>query len=217
MSVRVKICGITRPEDAQAAVAADADALGFMFWEPSPRRVSFEAAAAICRRLPPFVSRVGVFVDAEAAYIREAVEVCQLDAVQFHGEETPEFCAQFVVPVIRAFRVRGPESLAVLERFPTVAWLLDSYVAGQRGGTGATFNWALAAEAVRLGRPVILAGGLTPENVVAAVRGVRPYAVDVSSGVEAVPGRKDPTKLRAFVKAAKGALVATGTGEAALA
>jgi phosphoribosylanthranilate isomerase len=214
MSVRVKICGITRAEDARVAVAAGADALGFMFWEESPRRLSVEAAAAICRGLPPFVSKVGVFVNAEPADIREAIAACRLEAVQFHGDETPEFCAQFAGPVIRAFRVRGPETLAVLAGYATAAWLLDSHVAGQRGGTGATFHWAWAAKAVKLGRPVILAGGLTPENVAAAVREVRPYAVDVSSGVEAGPGRKDAEKVRAFVRAAKGAAEAMGEAEA---
>jgi phosphoribosylanthranilate isomerase len=206
MSVRVKICGITQAEDARVAVAAGADALGFMFWEQSARRLSVEAAAAICREVPPFVSKVGVFVDAALADIRRAVEACRLEAVQLHGEETPEFCAQCVAPVIRAFRVRGPETLAELAGYPTAAWLLDSHVAGQRGGTGVGFEWAWAAEAVKLGRPVILAGGLTPENVAAAVREVRPFAVDVSSGVEVAPGRKDPEKVRAFVRAAKGTL-----------
>jgi len=210
MSIRVKICGITRPEDAQAAVAAGADALGFMFWPESSRRISIAAAAAICRGLPPFVSKVGVFVNAAPAEVRRAVAACRLDAVQFHGDETPGFCARFVVPVIRAFRVSGPETLDRLGDYAVAAWLLDSHVAGQRGGTGVTFNWELAAAAVKLGRPVILAGGLTPANVAVAVRAVRPYAVDVSSGVEAAPGCKDPKKLRAFVRAAKGALGAAG-------
>jgi phosphoribosylanthranilate isomerase len=206
MTVRVKICGITRLEDANVAVAADADALGFMFWDKSPRAVTVETASVICRGLPPFVSKVGVFVNAEAGQVLETIAACGLDAVQFHGEETPEFCAQFALPVIRAVRVRDHQSLDELTRYATSAWLLDSHVPGQRGGTGVTFNWALAAEAVQLGRPVVLAGGLTPDNVAAAVRAVLPYAVDVSSGVETAPGRKDAAKIQAFVTAAKGAL-----------
>lgn len=214
MSVRVKICGITRLEDARDAVAAGADALGFMFYAGSPRHVTVEAAEAICRGLPPFISKVGVFVDAELGRIHEVATRCRLDAVQLHGRESPEFCARCERPVIRAFRVRGEETIAGLEAYRTSAWLLDSYVAGQAGGTGATFNWELAAVAVGLGRPVILAGGLTPENVAAAVCQVRPYAVDVSSGVETAPGRKDPASIRAFVSAAKAALAAARREEA---
>jgi phosphoribosylanthranilate isomerase len=210
MTVRVKICGITRMEDANAAVAAAADALGFMFWDKSPRAVTVETASAICRGLPPFVSKVGVFVNAEPSELLDTIAACRLDAVQFHGEETPEFCAQFALPVIRAIRVRDRRSLDELARYKTSAWLLDSHVPGQRGGTGVTFNWALAAEAVRLGRPVILAGGLTPDNVATAVRAVLPYAVDVSSGVETAPGIKDAAKIQAFVTAAKGALPTPG-------
>ncbi|MBE7499597.1 MAG: phosphoribosylanthranilate isomerase [Verrucomicrobiales bacterium] len=203
MSVRVKICGVTRLEDAQAAVAAGADALGFMFYERSARRVSVGAAAAICRQLPPFVSKVGVFVDAGIETIEETVAQCGLDVVQLHGAESPAFCGRLTRPVIKAVRVRGPETLAELEGYATAAWLLDAYVPGQPGGTGATFDWGLATQAVAVGRPVILAGGLTTANVAAAVRQVRPYAVDVSSGVESEPGRKDAAALRAFVEAAK--------------
>jgi len=206
MTVRVKICGITRLEDAQAAVTAGADALGFMFWTESKRHVSTEAAAAICQRLPPFLTKVGVFVNASAPHIRQVVDECRLEAIQLHGDETPAFCARFTVPVIRAFRVRGPETLEQLGNYATAAWLLDSHVGGQRGGTGASFDWGLAAAATQFGRPVILAGGLTPDNVATAVREVRPYAVDVSSGVEAAPGVKDPARVKAFVQAAKRAL-----------
>ncbi len=203
MHVRVKICGITRREDALAAVVAGADALGFMFYERSPRAVTVPAAAAICRALPPFVAKVGVFVDAAEAFIRETASECCLDTLQFHGRETPEFCGRFALPVIKAFRIGGPESLASLRDYATAAWLLDSFVPGQLGGTGARFNWALAAQAAQFGRPILLAGGLTPENVAEAIRQARPYAVDVSSGVESAPGRKDPAKISAFVAAAK--------------
>lgn len=203
MDVRIKICGLTNWDDAWLAVEAGAHALGFVFHPASPRCLSVAAAAAITRRLPPFVARVGVFVDTPADLIRAASRECRLDAVQLHGEESPEFCAAMPVPVLKAFRLRDAGTLAVLPRYQTAAWLLDSFVPGQPGGTGAVFNWALAVEAAKLGCPIILAGGLTPANVADAIRQVRPYAVDVSSGVEAVPGRKDPAKVRAFIQAAR--------------
>jgi phosphoribosylanthranilate isomerase len=200
--VRVKICGITSLRDAELAVAAGADALGFMCYARSPRWIQPEAAREIVRALPPFVSAVGVFVDAEEALVRRVVTLCGLDAVQFHGDETPEYCARFgTLRVFKAFRVRDAQSLQRLTDYPTNAWLLDAFVPEQPGGTGRTFNWDLALQAKRLGRPIILAGGLTPENVADAVRRVQPYAVDVSSGVESAPGRKDPAKMQAFVQA----------------
>jgi phosphoribosylanthranilate isomerase len=205
MSVRVKICGITRAEDALAAVDAGADALGFMFVEASPRCVTPEQAAGILRELPPFVARVGVFVNPSADRVRAAIAETGIDTLQFHGEETPAFCRQFGPRVIKAFRVRDAESLKPLADFRSETWLLDSFVAGKHGGTGAVFNWDLAAQAVKQGGRVILAGGLTPENVADAVRQVRPYALDVSSGVELSPGRKDAAKVRAFIAAAKSA------------
>ena len=203
ISVRVKICGITRWEDALAAAEAGADAVGFMFYQPSARYLSIEAAAAITRRLPPFVARVGVFVNAVEDLVRHAVEQCGLQALQFHGEEPPEFCARFSLPQIKAFRVRDERSLDECRRYPHTAWLLDSYVPGQPGGTGATFNWELAVQASQSNRCILLAGGLTPENVADAVRRVRPYGVDVSSGVESRLGQKDPERVRAFIEAAK--------------
>ena len=203
MMTRVKICGITSEADALAAVEAGADALGFMFYEASARFIAAREAAAILGALPPFVVRVGVFVNATEERVREVAEECGLDALQFHGDETPEFCARFASRVIKAFRVRDEESLKGLSAYPVGAWLLDSYVPDQRGGTGALFNWDLALEAKTAGRPVILAGGLTPENVAEAVRRVQPYAVDVSSGVESSPGRKDPAKMRAFIQAVR--------------
>ena len=203
MSVRVKICGITSAQDALAAVDAGADALGFMFYEASPRRVTPEQASEIIRELPPFVARVGVFVNPDADKVRATIAETGIDTLQFHGEETPEFCRQFGLRVIKAFRVRDVLSLKRLADFRNEAWLLDSFVEGKHGGTGAIFNWDLAAQAVKQGGRVILAGGLTPENVAEAVRQVRPYALDVSSGVELAPGRKDVTKVRAFIAAAK--------------
>ncbi len=205
MSVRVKICGITSIEDAVAAVNAGADALGFMFYERSPRRISMDMVATIKNALPPFVMRVGVFADANETVIRGAA-LCGLHALQFHGNETPEFVKRFSpITTIKAFRMQNAGSLAVLPTYNTSAWLLDSYTPEQLGGTGNTFNWDLAIQARNLGRPIILAGGLTPENVADAVRKVRPYGVDVSSGVEFAPGKKDPARLAAFIQAAKSA------------
>jgi len=205
MSARVKICGITRVEDALAAVDAGADALGFMFFGASPRCITYEQAAEILRQVPPFVARVGVFVNPSANKVRAAIAETGIDTLQFHGEESPGFCRQFGLRVIKAFRVRDAESLTPLADFRSEAWLLDSFVEGKQGGTGAVFNWDLAAQAVKQGGHVILAGGLAPENASDAVRQVRPYALDVSSGVELAPGRKDAAKIRAFIAAAKGA------------
>lgn len=203
MSVIVKICGITNATDALAAADAGANALGFMFYEPSPRHITIEAAAAIIRELPPFIVKTGVFVNPSEDLVMRAIGECGLNLLQFHGEEPPEFCTQFGLMSMKAFRVRDAESLKSLPAYATDAWLLDAYTAGKRGGTGETFNWDLALEAKKLGRPIFLAGGLTPENVSDAVRKVSPYGVDVSSGVEAAPGKKDPDKLRKFIGAAK--------------
>ena len=203
--IRIKICGITRTEDALACEAAGADALGFMFYEPSKRHVTFEAAARIIRAMPPLVSKVGVFVNAPADFVSEAIEVAGIDTLQFHGDESPEFCAQFHRPFIKAFRVKDRDSLDAARAYENCAWLLDSYVPGEHGGTGARFNWDLAGELVATGRPVILAGGLNPENAAEAVRSVNPYALDVSSGVELAPGIKDSAKVAAFIAAAKSA------------
>jgi phosphoribosylanthranilate isomerase len=204
MHLRIKICGITNSDDALAAVAAGADALGFMFYQPSQRHIALATAGEIIRALPPFVARVGVFVDATEEFVRRAWGECGLDTLQFHGSEPPEFCRKFApAKVIKAFRIAGLESLRAVPAYDTHAWLLDSYVAGAPGGTGAKFNWSLAAEAKKLGRPIILAGGLTPQNVAEAVRQVGPFGVDVSSGVESAPGKKDPRKIREFIAAAR--------------
>jgi phosphoribosylanthranilate isomerase len=203
MSVKVKICGITRAPDALAAVESGADVLGFMFHAASPRCVSLSVAAEIIRQLPPFVVKVGVFVNAAEDLVMRAIGECGLNLLQFHGDEAPEYCLQFGVMSMKAFRIRDAESLKRLPEYRTDAWLLDAYVPDQPGGTGTTFNWDLAVEAVRLGRPVFLAGGLTPENVGEAVRRVQPYAVDVSSGVETAPGKKDAGRIRRFIAAAR--------------
>lgn len=206
MSVKVKICGLTRLADAQTAVAAGADALGFVFWERSPRWLSTAQAAEIIRHLPAQVQKVGVFVNAPPEAVRRAIDECGLDVLQFHGDEAPDYCLQFGRRTMKAFRVRDAESLRALPDYRTDAWLLDAFVPGQPGGCGTTFNWNLAIEAQKFGRPLFLAGGLTPENVAVAVRQVRPYGVDVSSGVESAPGQKDPEKVRAFIAAAKQAV-----------
>ena len=206
MSTIVKICGMTNPEDAVAAAEAGADAVGLMFYEKSSRNISLATASEIVRALPPYIIKVGVFVNPEEDVVSRVIGELGLNIAQFHGDETPEFCQLFPVMTIKAFRVRDAASLEALPNYPTDAWLLDAYVADQLGGTGAKFNWELAVAAQKLGRPIFLAGGLTPENVGDAVRQVHPYAVDVSSGVESAPGKKDHAKMRAFVKAAKAAV-----------
>jgi phosphoribosylanthranilate isomerase len=203
MSVKVKICGITSVADALTAAEAGADAIGLNFYDQSPRYVALPLAATIARELPPPVLKVGVFVDAPEEVVARAISECTLNLLQFHGEESPEYCMQFGLMSIKAFRIRDAASLERLRKYPTHAWLLDAFTPGQLGGTGHSFDWTLAVAATRLGRPIFLAGGLTPENVAGAVAVVNPYGVDVSSGVESAPGRKDPEKMRAFVRAAK--------------
>ncbi len=202
--VRVKICGVTTAADAIAAVDAGADALGFMFFENSKRFISPAAAGEIIRELPPFVAKVGVFVNAPKDFVLHATETSGIDTLQFHGEETPRFCGEFPLKVIKAFRVRSPDTLQEALIYRSFAWLLDSYVDGQHGGTGIKFDWNIAVKATQLTRMVILAGGLKVDTVAEAVRTVRPYGVDVSGGVESSPGRKDHAKLREFILAAKG-------------
>lgn len=205
MAVKVKICGITNLADALCAAEAGADALGFVFYEPSPRCITLEAAAQIAQKLPPHVVKVGVFVDAPQETVLRAIAGCGLNLLQFHGNESPEYCLEFGLMSMKAFRIRDAASLQDLPHYPTDAWLLDSYVAEKPGGTGEKFNWELAREAQSLGRPVFLAGGLSPGNVADAIRLVRPYGVDVSSGVEMSPGKKDHGKVRAFIEAARAA------------
>ena len=204
--MRVKICGITNLDDALAACEAGADALGFVFAEEAKKRnryIAPEDALAIIEQLPPFVTTVGVCVNAELGALARILTV--VDLVQFHGEERPEDIPMNHI-AIKAFRVREGFVAGDMAAYRTRAWLLDAYTPGQRGGTGHTFDWTLAQEAVALGRPVILAGGLTPENIAEAVRTVRPYGVDVSGGVEAGPGKKDHEQVRRFIRNAKTAL-----------
>ena len=203
MLVRVKICGITTATDAQLAAGAGADALGFIFYRESARYVAPEIAAAIISELPPFVTPVGVFVNSTAEEVNAVVRMTRVRAIQLHGDESPEFCTGFDLPVIKALRVRDAATIAAAREFNTAALLLDSYVPGQLGGTGAKFNWDLAVEAKALGKPIILAGGLTPDNVRDATMKVQPYGLDVSSGVEFQPGRKYPKRVQEFIYRAK--------------
>jgi phosphoribosylanthranilate isomerase len=205
MPVKVKICGITNLPDGMAAAEAGADALGFVFYDQSPRCISVEAAAGLIRQLPPFVLKAGVFVNAPEDLVVRASRECGLNLLQFHGDESPEYCLQFGLMSMKAFRIRDAASLQALLNYHTDAWLLDAYTPDKPGGTAETFNWDLALEARDWGRPIFLAGGLTAENVAEAVRRAQPYAVDVSSGVEGAPGRKDHAKVRAFIQAAKAA------------
>jgi phosphoribosylanthranilate isomerase len=203
MSVKVKICGITNVADGLAAAQAGADILGFVFCEQSRRNISVAQASAIIRELPPFIMKAGVFVDAPEELVLRAAGQCGLNLLQFHGDEPPDYCTRFGIMSMKAFRVREAESLKRIPEYLTEAWLLDAYAAGKAGGSGETFNWDLALEAKKFGRPIFLAGGLTPENVAEAVARVQPFGVDVSTGVEACPGRKDHQKVAAFIRAAK--------------
>ena len=201
--VKIKICGMTNLEDAQAAIELGADVLGFIF-SKSLRRIDAEIATEIIKELPPFLTTVGVFVNESADVVKHIASVCRLNVLQFHGDELPEYCGQFGRKVIKAFRVKNPDDLSMLPGYKGIvsAYLLDSRVKGKRGGTGETFDWELAKIAIPYGR-VILAGGLTPENVVEAINAVHPYAVDVGSGVEASPGKKDHEKMKRFVEAVR--------------
>ena len=203
MSTKVKICGITSVEDGLAAAEAGADMIGLMFYEGSPRFISLEQAADISRALPPFLMRVGVFVNAPADLVMQAIAQCNLTMLQFHGDENSEFCTQFGLMSLKAFRTRDESSLEQLENYETDAFLLDAHSKNGLGGTGETFNWDLAIAARKFNKPIFLAGGLTPINVAEAVRQVRPFGVDVSSGVESAPGKKDHAKVKAFIAAAK--------------
>ncbi|HET8540700.1 MAG TPA: phosphoribosylanthranilate isomerase [Anaeromyxobacter sp.] len=202
--VKVKICGITRLEDALSAVRLDADALGFNFWPRSKRYLPPADARAIVRRLPAFVSAVGVFVDPSREEVLRAVDQSGIGIAQLHGDEPPELCASLPVPVLKGIRLAGPREVAQLAAYEVMGFLLDAPSAGY-GGSGTTCDWSLAA-AVARELPVVLAGGLTPDNVADAVRTVRPWAVDVASGVESAPGVKDEDRMRLFVERAKEAV-----------
>ncbi len=200
--MRVKICGITHLDDAQAAVALGADALGFVFAEKSPRAIAPKEAAKIAAALPPFVVTVGVVTEGDETRLQHLLDDCGMQLLQLHGNFSDEIVARFSDRAILAVRMKKGVDLPPPVH-PVRAWLLDSFHEQRMGGSGTTFDWSLAAAAKRWG-PIILAGGLTPENVRQACEQVEPYAVDVSSGVEACPGKKDPAKLARFIRAAKG-------------
>jgi phosphoribosylanthranilate isomerase len=196
---RIKICGITRVEDARIAVELGADAIGLVFYAPSPRNVGLEQARAIIGAIPPFVTIVGLFVDPVSEQVESVLSRCSLGLLQFHGDEAPDFCRGFGLPYIKAAQVKADADLVqYLSPYDAAqGWLLDAYHEQLYGGTGEPFDWKLIPR--DLGRPVILSGGLTPDNVGTAVRQVRPWAVDVSSGVEAAKGVKDAAKIAAFI------------------
>ena len=206
--IKVKICGITNIEDALASCEYGADALGFIFYKKSPRFIEPERVKKIIRELSPFVTTVGVFVDDDADRISEIADAAKLDIIQLHGSEPPEFCNVFKRKIIKAFKIQGQGARGKgqeneIRRYTVSAYLLDTYKEGVEGGTGEIFDWEIAKEAKRFGR-IILAGGLTPENVAEAVETVMPYGVDVSSGVEERPGKKDLQKVKNFIERAKG-------------
>lgn len=204
---RIKICGVTSLADARMCIDAGADALGFNFAPTSPRCLTLAAAAAISGelRMDTSVLRVGVFVDADATLLERAKPEAGLDCLQLHGDESPELLARFLPHAYKALRVRGASIVAEAARYPGEHLLLDAYVPGAHGGTGARFDWELATELAQI-RKLTLAGGLTPENVAQAIQVVRPYCVDVASGVESSPGVKDPERVAAFVRAVRSAL-----------
>ncbi|MCF5737633.1 phosphoribosylanthranilate isomerase [Pseudomonas syringae] len=203
-AVRSKICGITRIEDALAAAEAGADAIGLVFYPKSPRAVTVLQARAIIAALPPFITTVGLFVNASRCELNETLDAVALDMLQFHGDETPEECDGYHRPYIKALRVKAGDDIAgVCRNYRNARGvLLDTYVEGVPGGTGETFDWALIPD--DLDKPVILAGGLTSANVAQAIAQVRPYAVDVSGGVEKSKGIKDREKILAFMSAVHG-------------
>jgi len=204
MFIKIKICGITNAQDAEAAVAAGADALGFVFYPQSPRCIEPAVAKRIIAQLPPFVLPIGVFVNQSRETIREVFDECGLGFAQLHGNETPEFCETLGRPVLRALRLRDRGSLLALAeykgRMGVRGFVVDAFSPEAYGGTGQTVDWSLAREVAKAA-PILLAGGLTPYNVQEAIRQVQPYGVDVSSGVEQSPGKKDHEKIRAFAQA----------------
>jgi len=203
MRTRIKICGVTRHEDAQQAAYLGADAIGLVFYPHSPRLVTVEQACAIVRDLPPFVSRVALFVDAAPEEIHYVLERVPIDYLQFHGKEPPQFCAQFKQPFLKVLRMRSGLDVIdyAADYSEAAALLLDTFQDGVPGGTGQTFDWTDVPGTLQ--KPLLLAGGLTAANVADAIRTVRPYAVDVSGGVEASPGIKDAGKMAAFIQAVR--------------
>jgi phosphoribosylanthranilate isomerase len=197
----IKICGITNVADGLLAASLGADAIGFIF-APSPRRIDPEAAQKIIQILPSFLFKVGVFVDEDGEKVQRIAEFCGLQGLQLHGKESPEYCRKFVFPVIKALQIKGVESLEGMEEYGDMPLLLDAYSPNQAGGTGKPFPWEIALKAKKK-RDFVLSGGLSPINVGEAIRKVKPWGVDVCSGVESFAGRKDPSKMAEFVKEVK--------------
>ena len=199
---RVKFCGLRHKDDIADAVALGVDALGFVFYEPSSRSVAPEDAATLTRAVPAFLTRVGLFVNENAETIKRIFEIAQLNLIQYHGEESPEFCDSVGLPYIKAFRVQQDMDIrGAMDRYPNASgFLLDAYVRGQPGGTGERFDWGLIPRSYA---PIILAGGLTPDNAKDAIEQVAPWALDVSGGIESKPGRKDPDKMARFMDACR--------------
>jgi phosphoribosylanthranilate isomerase len=200
MRTRVKICGFTRVDDAVAAASLGVDAIGLVFYPPSPRNVAVSQAAAIVRALPAFVTVVGLFVDADPGWIGEVMTKVNIDCLQFHGDETPEACRSLGKPYIKAIRMKPDTNLEKIEQqyADTAGLLLDAYHPSVQGGSGSGFDWGMVPRNCKI--PIILAGGLSPDNAALAVQQVRPYALDVSSGVETVKGIKDAAKMAAFIR-----------------
>ena len=200
----IKICGVTNIEDALKVVELGADALGFVFYEKSPRKITKEKAKEIINSLPKGIVKVSLFVDELEEKVNEIASYCNFDILQFHGDETPDYCKKFPQKIIKAFRIKDKESLANIPKYEVDYYLLDAYSEELPGGTGRTFNWDLAKEAKEFGKPIILSGGLNPENIIEAIEEVSPFGVDVSSGVELSPGKKDHKKLEEFMTKVKG-------------
>jgi phosphoribosylanthranilate isomerase len=203
VNVKIKICGITRYEDARVAVNLGADALGFIFYDKSPRYIEPARAGDIIAKLPPFVAKVGVFVDAHPTAIMHAADKSGIDTVQLHGDEPPDTARRLPLSVIKSFAVKPGWDMSVMEAYDVAGFLLDTWDESHMGGTGKTFDWSVARKAVAAHRHIILAGGLGPVNIKEALDNVRPYAVDVNSGVEIKPGIKNPHKMKEVVNIVK--------------
>jgi len=204
METWIKICGITNIMDAKEVTKLGADALGFVFYERSPRKITIEKAKEIIDSLPKKVVKVGLFVDELEEKVSEIASYCNFGILQFHGDETPDYCKKFPQKIIKAFRIKDRESLANIPKYEVDYYLLDAYSEELFGGTGRTFNWDLAKKAKKFGKPIILSGGLNPGNIIEAIEKVSPFGVDVSSGVELSPGKKDYKKLEEFITKVKG-------------
>ena len=199
--VKIKICGITNMEDGVWVANIGADYLGLIFAKESKRKVNLEKAQEIAKAIPPYIKKVGLFVNEDPKIVDKILAECQLDLVQFHGQESPDYCSQFKgkTEIIKAFRIKDEESINQISLYDVDFYLLDTFVEGKYGGTGQAFNWDLAIQAKQFGRPIFLSGGLNPDNVVEAIKKVEPYAVDVSSGVESSPRRKNIELMREFI------------------